>query len=126
MKKNDPGFNPPWKRFGFHREERASLTVMLQELRVSFMQLDNKEFDKYISEKLNPDDPAHRIIAFTRQNSLIASAILVGFLEKFLGVTPIELKVWDDRIAAGKPPVGVRDHQKPAEPLIAKPPKEKQ
>jgi len=126
MKKTDPGFKPPWKRFGMHREERWSLVVMLQEQRKSFMLLNNEDFDKDIEEKLEPDNPAHQIIALTRQLALITGGILDAFLVKFLGVTPIELKAWNDRIAAGKPPVGVRDHQKPTEPLIAKPPKEKQ
>jgi len=122
MKKNDSGFNPPWKRFGMHREDRWSLVAVLQELRKSHMLLNYQDSDDVITNELGPDNPIYQIITLTRQNSLITSGILIAFLEKFLGVTETELKVWDDRIAAGKPPVGVRDHQKPAEPLISKPP----
>jgi len=111
MKKRKSFTTPPWKRFGLSSQDRAIFAVMCQEARRAFLLLDNREFDKFIAEEFDPDDPRDQMLQLTRQMALINGGLITAFMERFLGVTPEELRRWNKATAEGRSPVGVEDHR---------------
>jgi len=100
MKKRKSFTTPPWKRFGLSGQDRAVFAVMCQEARRAFLLLDNREFDKFIAEEFDPDDPRDQMLQLTRQMALINGGLITAFMERFLGVTPEELRRWNRAITS--------------------------